>query len=69
MSWPQHMGDLILPWPLGHWEICTELPSALVRESFASGESQWAQVAFTAMSHLSHLYVAIGFLRVLAKEI
>jgi len=21
MSWPQHSGDFILPWPFGHFEI------------------------------------------------
>jgi hypothetical protein len=55
MSAPQHNGDLIFPWPSGHLETCTEVPSALVNESFTRGLSQWAQVAFTAMPHLSHL--------------
>jgi len=54
------MGDLIFPWPSGHCEICTALPSALVSESLTRGESQCAQVAFTAMSHLLQLYVAMG---------
>ena len=30
---PQHMGDLILPWPFGHTEIATDVPSSLTRTS------------------------------------
>jgi hypothetical protein len=62
MSWPQHNGDLILPWPLGHWEICTDLPSSSFSVSFWSGASQCPQVALTFMPHFSHSYVAILYL-------
>ena len=59
MSWPQHSGDLILPWPFGHLDTCTWLPSSSVRLSFTSGASHLPQVALTLIPHLSHSYVAI----------
>jgi hypothetical protein len=59
MSSPQHMGDLILPWPLGHFEICTFVPSSNVKLSSTSGASHLAQVALTAIPHFAHSYVAI----------
>jgi len=31
MSAPQHIGDLILPWSLGHFDTCTVEPSSLVK--------------------------------------
>jgi hypothetical protein len=49
MSWPQHIGDLILPSHFGHFEICTVEPSSVVIVSFTSGSLQSAQVAFTPM--------------------
>jgi hypothetical protein len=54
MSSPQHIGDFILPWPFGHFEICTAEPSSRLIESFSSGASQWAQVALTLMPHFLH---------------
>ncbi len=54
MSCPQHIGDLILPWPFGHLEICTAFPSGNSSESFSSAASQWPQVALTLMPHLLH---------------
>ena len=54
MSLPQHIGDLIFPWPFGHFEIWTELPSSSLRESSVSGSSHLAQVAFTAIPQLLH---------------
>jgi hypothetical protein len=53
------MGDLILPWPFGHFEICTSVPSSIFNVSSTSGASHVAQVALTAMPHFEHLYVAI----------
>jgi hypothetical protein len=47
MSAPQHSGDLILPWPLGHIEISTLVPSSLVRLSSTSAASQAPQVVLT----------------------
>jgi hypothetical protein len=59
MSWPQHIGDLILPCPFGHFEICTSLPSSSFRLSSTSGASHFAQLAFTPIPHFEHSYVAI----------
>jgi len=39
MSLPQHIGDLILPCPLGHLEIFTELPSS--RRGRPSSGRRW----------------------------
>jgi hypothetical protein len=49
MSWPQHVGDLILPSHLGHFEICTTVPSSVVSVSLTSGSLQSAHVALTPM--------------------
>jgi hypothetical protein len=54
ISWPQHRGDLILPCPFGHLEICTFAPLSSVRVSFSRGASHLAQVAFTLIPHLLH---------------
>ena len=59
MSWAQHMGDLILPSPLGHFETSTVLPSSLTSVSCTSSAPHVAQVMFTLIPHLSHVYVAI----------
>jgi len=40
MSLPQHIGDLILPCPLGHSEMPTSVPSPMVRTALTSGASQ-----------------------------
>ncbi len=59
MSWPQHMGDLILPWPSGHWEMWTVDPSGLVRELCSSSLPHLPQVIVpTLMPHLSQVYAA-----------
>ena len=58
MSWPQHIGDLTLPCPLGHFEIATFEPSSFVIESCASSASHFAQVMFTLIPHFSQVYVA-----------
>ncbi len=47
MSAPQHMGDLILPWPFGHCEISTVLPSSLVTTASTSGAAHVPQVMLT----------------------
>jgi hypothetical protein len=60
MSWPQQSGDLILPCPLGHFEICTSDPSSSFNVPLTSGAPQWAQVASTAIPHTEHSYVAMG---------
>ena len=59
ISWPQHIGDLILPWSLGHLEICTSVPLSNVRLSLTSGASHLPQVALTLIPHTAHSYVAI----------
>ena len=47
MSAPQHIGDLILPWPFGHLETWTDDPSSRWIVSFTRGASHSPQVAFT----------------------
>jgi hypothetical protein len=47
MSAPQHIGDLILPWPFGHLETWTDDPSSRWIVSFTSGASHSPQVALT----------------------
>jgi hypothetical protein len=47
MSAPQHIGDLILPWPFGHLETWTDEPSSFWIESFTSEASHAPQVALT----------------------
>ena len=54
MSWPQHMGDLILPWPFGHFDTCTEEPSSRWMVSLTSGASQAPHVALTDIPHTAH---------------
>ena len=51
MSVPQHIGDLILPWPLGHTEIATLVPSSLTRTSSTRAASHEPQVVLTDMPH------------------
>ena len=55
MSAPQHIGDLILPWPLGHSEISTTAPSAFVRLASTSGASQAPQVVLTDIPHFAQV--------------
>ena len=59
MSVPQHMGDLILPWSLGHCETCTVEPSSRVRTAFSRGASHCPHVALTDISQLGHEYVGM----------
>jgi len=59
ISCPQHIGDLIFPWPFGHFEICTSLLSSNFKLSLTSGSSHFAHVALTAIPHFEHSYVAI----------
>jgi len=54
MSAPQHIGDLILPWPLGHFDTCTDDPSSRWIESFTNGASQVPQVALTDIPQVGH---------------
>jgi hypothetical protein len=54
MSAPQHIGDLILPWSLGHFDTCTVEPSSLVRVASTSGASHAPQVAFTDIPQDAH---------------
>jgi len=50
MSWPQHVGDFILPCPLGHLDIDTVEPSSFVRMSGSNSVPHCEQVnPFTAM--------------------
>ena len=55
MSVPQHMGDLILPWPLGHTEIATDVPSSLTRTSSTRVASQAPQVVLTDIPQEGHV--------------
>jgi hypothetical protein len=54
MSCPQHNGDLIFPWPFGHFEICTSFPSSSFKVSLTSGASHFPQVAFTLIPQIAH---------------
>tara|TARA_B100000683_G_scaffold5379_1_gene5852 strand:+ start:475 stop:642 length:168 start_codon:yes stop_codon:yes gene_type:complete len=54
MSTPQHKGDLILPSQLVHFEICTLLPSSVIKTSSISAKSHFAHEALTAMPHFEH---------------
>ena len=51
---PQHKGDLILPSQLVHFEICTSLPSSVIKTSPLKAQSHFAQEALTAIPHLEH---------------
>tara|TARA_B100000959_G_C14932403_1_gene604268 strand:+ start:891 stop:1148 length:258 start_codon:yes stop_codon:yes gene_type:complete len=62
ISAPQHCGDLIIPSHLGHLETCTLDPSSTVILPLIRGSLHLAQLAFTAIPHLSHLYVSIVFI-------
>ncbi len=64
MSCAQHIGDLIMPWPSGHFDTATEPPSGLVIESWTNSVSHFAQVMLTLIPHLSQVYVAMGMLLV-----
>ena len=55
MSVPQHMGDLILPWPFGHTEIATDVPSSLTRTSSTRAASQAPQAVLTDIPHEGHV--------------
>lgn|GEM_PF-433099 len=59
MSEPQHIGDLILPWPLGHCETPTLEPSSFVTLAFTSAASQEPQVMLTDILHVGHVYRAM----------
>jgi hypothetical protein len=55
MSWPQHMGDFTLPWPFGHWETWTLVPSGLVSAVCSSSVPHDPQVMVPMlMPHFSH---------------
>jgi|TARA_B100000809_G_C14655322_1_gene357522 hypothetical protein len=51
MSCAQHIGDLIIPSPFGHFETWTVLPSSFVSVSFSSAAPHFAHVMFTLMPH------------------
>jgi hypothetical protein len=55
MSEPQHIGDLILPWPLGHCETPTLDPSSFVTLALTSAASQEPQVMLTDILHVGHV--------------
>ena len=56
ISWPQHMGDFTLPWPLGHSETSTFEPSSTVIEPCFNSSLHSPQVIDpTLMPHISHL--------------
>ncbi len=60
MSWPQHIGDLIMPCPPGHFETWTEDPSSFVRVACSSSAPHWPQVIDpTLMPHFSQVYAVI----------
>ena len=44
MSAPQHIGDLIFPWPFGHSEIFTSAPASVTSVLSTSAASQWPQL-------------------------
>ena len=58
-SYQGQRGDLILPWSLGHFDICTSDPSSSFKLSFIRGSLHFPQVAFTDIPHFEHSYVAI----------
>ncbi len=61
MSCPQHMGDLTLPWPSGHAEICTEAPPSVVSVSCTNSLPHLPHVIDpTLIPHLSQVYAAMG---------
>lgn len=60
MSAPQHIGDLIFPWPLGQTEISTREPSSLASESSTRSAPQAPQVVLTDIPHWAHVYKAMA---------
>lgn len=50
MSEPQHIGDLILPWPSGQAEMPTRVPSSLTIASLTRSAPHLPQVVLTDMS-------------------
>ena len=52
MSLPQHVGDLILPCPLGHSATRTLAPSAVVMEPSARSAPQCPQVKTVDIEHM-----------------
>ena len=57
MSVPQHIGDLIMPCPFGHFETCTVLPSSFVSVSCTSSLPQLPQVMMpTLIPHVGQVY-------------
>ncbi len=54
MSCPQHNGDLIMPWSLGHFETCTSVLSSSVILPSSSGASHLPQLVLTLMPQTSH---------------
>ena len=59
ISCPQHTGDLIFPWLLGHLDTWTFEPSSNFKVSLTNCALHFAQVAFTDIPHFEHSYVAI----------
>ena len=57
MSVPQHIGDLIMPCPFGHFETCTVLPSSFVSVSCTNSLPQLPQVMTpTLIPHVGQVY-------------
>jgi len=59
MSSAQHMGDLIFPCPLGHWEMSTVPPSSKVRVSWTRSAPHSPQVMLTLIPQLLQVYAAM----------
>ena len=56
MSWPQHIGDLTLPCPSGHFETWTDLPSGMANVSCTSSLPHFPQVIVpTLIPHFGHV--------------
>ena len=55
ISAPQHMGDLILPWPPGHSEMRTSAPVSVISTLSTSAVSQAPQEVLTDISHEGQL--------------
>jgi hypothetical protein len=61
MSEPQHIGDLIIPCPFGHFDTCTVLPSSFVRVSCTSSAPQLPHVMMpTLIPQVGQVYRAIS---------
>ncbi len=61
ISWPQHIGDLIFPWPSGHSDTCTVSPSSVVIVPCTNSLPHVPQVIVpTLIPHTLQVYNAIS---------